>query len=181
MSNTFKRDNSVGAKERSPSGLMSLVMRLIRELSRLFQHETANTPGRRDALDASESIYEDRENSELGEDILRLLYRSNGEYTFPLLFEKLHPESTTALTSTLADLVWNDKIKRIIRVESPSGGGIKDFGSIEEVPNQIFDWRTDQTLRVRPNNLVTIFRANSSPVQDRPALTHEQPNARKRA
>jgi hypothetical protein len=98
----------------------------------------------------------------LSSKVLAILYESNREYTFSLLLERLHRPSTTALTSILADLIYDHKVEKVIRIESPAGGGLGEFKSFDEIPNTIFDWRTDRMMRVHPDNLVTIFRGLQS-------------------
>ena len=81
------------------------------------------------------------------------------EFTFNHLLQEVQPTSPDELASVLAQLTTARFLEKIIRVESPeSHGGIGDFHSLSEVPQEMRDWRTDRVFEVRPENLRVIFR-----------------------
>jgi hypothetical protein len=81
------------------------------------------------------------------------------EFTFGHLLQEVGPTSPDELALALAQLTTAHFLEKIIRVESPeTHGGIGDFRSLSEVPQEIRDWRTNQMIDVRPENLVVVFR-----------------------
>lgn len=96
---------------------------------------------------------------ELTAKLRRFLANHSGEYTLNDLCDSLRPDSREALALALADFVHQGKIKRIIRVISPTKqGGIKDFDSLDEVPRSIHDWRTDVEIEVHPDDLRVVYK-----------------------
>lgn len=91
------------------------------------------------------------------------IFRSNpnNQYTLRHLEQKLAPTSLASLSLVLAELQEEGAVDRIIRVESPENhGGIGDYSSIEDVPDQVYDWRTQQTVDVLPSNTALLFKAH---------------------
>lgn len=98
-----------------------------------------------------------------GKRLVDLVERAKGEghkdYTFDLLIQEVSPQSPEALALALRALVQNGIAKRVIRVESPTThGGIGDFSSVTEIPEEIHDWRADEDIRVRPENLRVVYK-----------------------
>ncbi len=62
------------------------------------------------------------------------------------------------LVRALAEIVKRGFAQRIVRVMSPQGGGIKDFQSVTQVPDEIYDERTGREIHVQPENLVVIYK-----------------------
>lgn len=62
-------------------------------------------------------------------------------------------EISQDLLLVLARLVKAGLLEQFIRVESSSGGGLGDYRSIAEVPDEIYDWRSDVTIPVTPDKL----------------------------
>ena len=84
--------------------------------------------------------------------------RPNEEFTFEYLVAALDPPSPEDLAATLSKLVERGELKQVIRVESPTThGGLGDYPSIQEIPSEIHDWRTDEHIRVRPENLRVLY------------------------
>lgn len=105
---------------------------------------------------------EERESLKRLESLLKAA-RGEPEYTFEHLYREVRPSSPEVFTLILSDLAGRGLIKRLVRVESPvDRGGIADFESVTEVPDEIRDWRTDTALRVQPENLRIIFKIPSS-------------------
>ena len=80
-------------------------------------------------------------------------------YTFEHLYQEILPSSPTALSLIVAELVKRGLLEKLVRVESPfAGGGIKDFASVTDVPDRIYDWHSDREIEVQPDNLRVLFR-----------------------
>ena len=80
------------------------------------------------------------------------------EYTLNRLSDLVHPNSRESLAGALGELVRAGDVKLVIRVVSPSThGGIADFASLDEVPDTIHDWRTDQDLEVSADDLRVLY------------------------
>lgn len=80
-------------------------------------------------------------------------------YTFEHLIEVLSPSSPEVLSLLLGELQEKGLVEKVIRVESPSKkGGIGDFHSVVEVPDEMYDWRADRTVTVMPENLKVLFK-----------------------
>lgn len=99
-------------------------------------------------------------------DLLKQIDAEAGEeYTFEYLHHQLPSISVSQLSLALDELERQGKVKRILRVESPKGGGVEDFedfDSVDELPDQIADWRSDKTLTVTPENVRVIYRVLES-------------------
>jgi hypothetical protein len=81
------------------------------------------------------------------------------EFTFNHLLQEVGSVEPDQLALVLAQLTLSKVLEKIIRVESPeSHGGIGDFHSLTEIPNEIHDWRSDRMIEVGPENLTVIFR-----------------------
>ncbi len=93
---------------------------------------------------------------------LRTLPQKGEEfYTFEHLYAVLSPTSPEAFSLVLAELVRQGIMEKIIRVESPlHKGGIEDFPSLQDIPDEIYDWRSDRQLRVQPDHLIVLFRVH---------------------
>jgi hypothetical protein len=80
-------------------------------------------------------------------------------YTFDHLYKEISPSSDNNLALILAELVRRGFLEKLVRVESPyTGGGIKDFSSVEDVPERIYDFHSDREIEVQPNNLRVLFK-----------------------
>jgi hypothetical protein len=78
--------------------------------------------------------------------------------TLESLIQQADPLPIEKLVLALAVLVRHGLVQRVLRVESPIGGGIGDFKSTAEIPDEMHDPRTDQTLRVRPENIHVVYK-----------------------
>lgn len=86
-------------------------------------------------------------------------WRTGEVYTFDHLYHEILPSSSTNLALILAELVRQGFLEKLVRVESPyTGGGIKDFPSVEDVPERIYDSHADQEIDVQPDNLRVLFK-----------------------
>lgn len=78
------------------------------------------------------------------------------------LFDVAHPSSQAVLARILQRLVEERVLKQIVRVESETLGGIKDFPSIVDVPRVIHDWRRDVEVEVRPENIRLYYKLENN-------------------
>jgi hypothetical protein len=86
-------------------------------------------------------------------------WRPGEVYTFDHLYQEVSPSSPEALSLILGELTRRGILERLVRVESPStGGGIRDFPSVLDVPDRIYDWRSGREIEVQPDNLRVLFR-----------------------
>jgi len=69
----------------------------------------------------------------------------------------VHATSRVRLAALLAELVSSGLLEIIVRVESSNGGGIGDFPSIEAVPDEIYDRRTDRIIPVSAENIQVLY------------------------
>jgi len=84
---------------------------------------------------------------------------SKHEFTLDRLFDIVGPSSREELAIILGELVSNDILKLVIRVESPTtSGGIGDFDKLEAVPDRIHDWRTDRRINVTAENIRVLYK-----------------------
>ncbi|SRR5713226_1529198 len=80
-------------------------------------------------------------------------------YTFDRLYEEVSPPSREVLSLILGELVKRGVLEQLVRVESPSNkGGIKDFASVNDVPERIYDWRSAREIEVQPDDLRVLFK-----------------------
>lgn len=81
------------------------------------------------------------------------------EYTFPHIVQNVKPGSPEDVAAVLNELTKTAEVEKILRVESPTThGGIGDYSSAQEIPAEVYDFRADRNIRVRPENVVVIFR-----------------------
>lgn len=83
---------------------------------------------------------------------------SNKVFTLQRLYDLASPSTALVFAQLLNELVERNIIKKIVRVESPSLGGIADFSSITEVPTTINDWQQDDmAIEVKPENIRVLY------------------------
>lgn len=118
--------------------------------------------GKRTSEDPEQTKREQLARTELEDRIVALLSADKDSvYTIRHLEQKLSPVSIAALSLALAELQEAKLVDRIVRVESPeSHGGIKDFASPSELPDEIKDWRTNRMVPVTPENTAFLFKAH---------------------
>lgn len=84
-------------------------------------------------------------------------------YTIEHLYQKIRPSSLETFTLILSELAHRGLIEKIIRLESPTtGGGIADYSTLLDVPDEIYDPRSDRQIEVRPENLRVLFKLHSA-------------------
>lgn len=80
----------------------------------------------------------------------------------PSLIQKISKvDSSTELAVLISLLLSEQILRRIVIVESPIGGGVAEFPSVDEVPDSLHDHFRDTWMDVTPNNLRTIYVAKS--------------------
>ena len=77
-----------------------------------------------------------------------------------MILEKLSLTPSFDTFSLLQYLENTGDIKKILRVESPSLGGIGDFESISDIPSVIDDFRTGLELKVEHENIKVLYTLN---------------------
>jgi hypothetical protein len=70
-------------------------------------------------------------------------------------------DSGSELVSLIAVLLSERILKRVVVLESPAGGGIAEYPSLEDVPSEVHDLQRDQWMRVTPGNLRTVYVAEA--------------------
>jgi hypothetical protein len=97
----------------------------------------------------------------------KLLEKYSGqrtEYSLNRLCDEVSPKNRDAFTSALGELVRQGTLKLVFRVLSPgTEKGIKDFESLDEIPDVLDDFRTGTRIEVTPENLRAVYVA---PAQD---------------
>lgn len=73
------------------------------------------------------------------------------------IFDEVHPSSNDELAEILASLVEIGVLEKILRVESPGHGGIKDYTSLASIPSVIYDENTERNIDVTLDNIKLLF------------------------
>lgn len=117
-----------------------------------FSNITNQTPSAARALDLVERYLEDAA-AHQRLDKLRL---------DPSIIQKISKiDSSTELAILISLLLSEQVLRRVVVVESPAGGGVAEFSSIDEVPDSLHDHFRDTWMVVTPNNLRTVYVAES--------------------
>ncbi len=83
--------------------------------------------------------------------------KGNPEYELSM-FRKWLPEvDVLTLSKALQDLVAEGRLNRVVRLESPGGGGIAEYKSVLQVPSTVLDSQVGQELDVTPDHLKVVF------------------------
>lgn len=79
----------------------------------------------------------------------------------PIRIQQIGEVGTAAeLASIISVLITEHVLKRVVVVNSPSGGAFGEYASVDEVPEYIHDYLSDTELRVTPDHLKTIYVAD---------------------
>ena len=66
---------------------------------------------------------------------------------------------SVGLAQVLSRLVEKGVLGQFIRVETDRGEGLEDFESLEQIPDEVYDWReSHENVRITPNNLRVYYR-----------------------
>lgn len=96
-------------------------------------------------------------------DKLRVLYEESGSgtvarvYPVPFLLTKLDLVPSPATFDIIRTLEKRGFLKKVFRVESPALGGIADFSSLVDIPDEIDDFRTGLSLEVKSENIKVYY------------------------
>ena len=124
---------------------------------RKFLQKFINLIARRRRKDSAEAALRELE------DLLRHA-KPREEYTFEYLAGRLAPIEPDQLAVALAYLVKQGSLRQFVRIESPgTRGGIRDYGSIQEVPDEVYDWHTQEKLDVQPEHLRVVYKPAWAP------------------
>jgi hypothetical protein len=77
----------------------------------------------------------------------------NSRFSVDRFWELAQPSSYVNLLKILQTLVDEQVLDEIYRIEFDSLGGITELESLEQVPEEIHDWRRDITVPVFPENI----------------------------
>ena len=80
------------------------------------------------------------------------------EMTFDHLVSWLGPKSIENLALILGELTQQGIVARVIRVESPNHSGIGDFLRLEDIPEHIYDYSSDEEIDVTAENLKIVYK-----------------------
>ncbi len=81
-------------------------------------------------------------------------------FTLNKLYETSRFSSQFIFNYVLDRLVSDGVLKKIIRVETEHGG-VDDFQSINDVPNELIDWRTSEKFTVTPRHIKILYKLES--------------------
>jgi len=80
-------------------------------------------------------------------------------YSTSHIYEIATDVGFAALAEALAKLISEGRLERLIRVEPHLGEGIADFQSLDDIPNQIENWRRPgEIVQVLPEHLRVYYR-----------------------
>jgi hypothetical protein len=80
------------------------------------------------------------------------------DYTAERLYRLVEPHSRKSLARVLFELVGHGLVDTYVTVESPSGGSIGEYESLDDVPAVVKDFRTGRSMRVSPEDLRVHYR-----------------------
>ena len=81
----------------------------------------------------------------------------------PQLLQKISQVESSHELAVLISLLLSEHIlRRVIVIESSAGGGVAEFSSIDEVPEQLHDHHRDMWIVVTPDVLRTYYVAELS-------------------
>lgn len=80
----------------------------------------------------------------------------------PNLIQQISKVSTSSELAVLISLLTSEHIlRRVVVVQSPSGGGVAEFASVDEVPDRLHDHLRDVQMDVTPSDLRTVYVAET--------------------
>lgn len=84
-------------------------------------------------------------------------------YSIGRLIDLIQPTATHYFPTLLRRAEEEDLILGYVRVESPAMGGIDDFKSIVDIPDQIYDQHQGQNIPVTPDLLKAVYKPFTDP------------------
>lgn len=80
----------------------------------------------------------------------------------PKLIQQISKVSSSSELAVLISILTSEHIlRRVVVVESPVGGGVAEFSSVDEVPESLHDHLRDMWMDVTPSDLRTYYVAES--------------------
>jgi hypothetical protein len=79
------------------------------------------------------------------------------EFTFNRLLELLQPVSVRELNLICATLVASGAFEMRLRVQAPGSGALGDFQDLDEIPEEIYDFHTDNILFVTDDIISVVY------------------------
>jgi hypothetical protein len=80
----------------------------------------------------------------------------------PKLIQQISKVSTSSELAVLISLLTAEHIlRRVVVVESPAGGGVAEFASVDDVPDRLHDHLRDVQMDVTPSDLRTVYVADT--------------------
>jgi len=79
-----------------------------------------------------------------------------------MLIQQISKVSTSSELAVLIALLTSEHIlRRVVVVESPAGGGVAEYDSVDDVPDRLHDHLRDVQMDVTPGDLRTVYVANT--------------------
>lgn len=76
----------------------------------------------------------------------------------PKLIQQISKVSTSSELAVLISILTSEHIlRRVVVVQSPAGGGVAEFNSVDEVPERLHDHLRDVQMEVTPSDLRTLY------------------------
>lgn len=79
------------------------------------------------------------------------------EYRPNRLYDKLQPSNYRVMVQILSSAADKGLLRRTFRVLSRSGGGIGEFDSVLDIPQEMYDSRRGLRVEVLPDDIEMIF------------------------
>jgi Iap family predicted aminopeptidase len=80
----------------------------------------------------------------------------------PNLIQRISGVNTSSELAVLISLLTSEHIlRRVVVVESPAGGGVAEYSSVEEIPDSLHDHLRDVWMDVTPSDLRTVYVAET--------------------
>lgn len=76
----------------------------------------------------------------------------------PIRIQQIGEVATSAELASLISILLSEHIlKRVVVVQSPMGGPVAEYSSVDEIPEYIHDHLSDTELRITPDNLKMVY------------------------
>jgi hypothetical protein len=100
---------------------------------------------------------------ELNRSLLQVFAKSRPDTVFTLddLTDRVKTGRKDIVAFLLSNLASSNVIEQVVRVYSPRGGGIREYSSLSEVPDILFDPFKLEEITVDPTMIKVFFRAGS--------------------
>jgi hypothetical protein len=113
--------------------------------SKIYLNLMKNNPIEKKSLELLGELYKENHDN------------SNKVFPLPIFLERLSLSPSPASYSIITFLENKGLVKKIIRVESPTCGGIGDFDSLLDVPDVLEDFRTGLDITVTSDNIKVLY------------------------